>query len=70
MLGYKIGDVRLFDRPVEFWFKGGKCVVRAKFPMVGWKEGELTAEDLAALASTITIAQAKLKEAACQGENR
>ena len=70
MLNEKIGEVRLFDRPVEFWFKGAKCVVRAKFPMVGWKEGELTAEDLAALASIITVAQAKLTEAACQGLGR
>ena len=67
MLNEKIGEVRLLKRPVEFWMKGGKCFFRAKFG--GWTEGELTAEDLATFASIITVAQAKLTEAACRGEN-
>ena len=70
MLKEKIGDIRLYDRPVEIWFKDGKCIARAKFLVVGWKEDELTNADLELLSSIITTAQAKLKEAACQGENR
>ena len=68
MLNEKIGEVRLFGRPVEFWFKRAKCFLRVD--VAGRREDELTAEDLAALASIITVAQAKLKEAACEGENR
>lgn len=63
-LGDRLGVLRIGPVPVEMWFRGGKCIVRAKLPIVGWREGELTAAGLSVLSDTIKIAQAKLAEAA------